>query len=274
MKLYLITVLYNRSVKEIRSLAVLLSFLRYHQEAEVFLVDNSTDEEIMAANAALTQSAKEKFSGRVHYVQVGYNAGLSRAYNLALEKIEDEDDFWVMLADDDTLFSRDYLESAYRVIRNNLKGLKVLCGVVETGKNWISPRSMHTSWMAFSFWLRRPKPGIYRNLNPINSGLFLEGKTLRSIGGFDERLFLDQVDFLLMDRLRAAGVDRVGVTGGKILQSFSGDGGVADAQKARARWEIFKKDFRMYCELTGKSRVYEWYILLRRRAMMLAAGVR
>ena len=150
--------------------------------------------------------------------------------------------------------------------------LSILCGVVQTENGWISPRSQRTKELALSFLIRRPHPGIYRDLYPINSGLFLEGRIIREAGGFDERLFLDQVDFLMMDRIRAMGIRRVGVLPGQIRQSFSGELKLHDAadslKSSEARWEIFRKDFETYCALTGKPWHYRVYLEGRRRAIL------
>ncbi|HCI73829.1 MAG TPA: hypothetical protein DHV42_04730, partial [Lachnospiraceae bacterium] len=44
----------------------------------------------------------------------------------------------------------------------------------------------------------------------------------------------------------------------------------ANGQTEEARWRIFQKDFRTYCDLTGKSLRYRAWILGRRRLMRCA----
>ena len=200
-----------------------------------------------------------------------------------------------MLSDDDTKFSMEYLENGCRQIRREegkrkhaerdrdtrtvetsgtqRDPLRVLCGVVRTQSGWMSPRSEHTREFAFSSLLKPPGPGIYRDLYPVNSGLFLDGNAIRLVGGYDERLFLDQVDFLMMDRLRAAGIRNVGVLPGEIEQDFSGEHGTGrkernHVQSSKERWKIFRKDFSIYCDLTQKPWLYRTYILGRRRLML------
>lgn len=289
-RIYIITVIYNRQISQIRSLPEFRALLEKHPEIWLIVADNSTEEEILEKNreAALQEN-------RLRYIECGGNVGLSRAYNRALSTIPQEEEYWVMLSDDDTKFSMEYLENGCRQIqremlrrdreRNNelnrsqvknkteeswqkREPLRILCGVVRTRSGWMSPRSERTKEFAVSALLKEPKPGIYRDLYPINSGLFLEGSAIRQVGGYDERLFLDQVDFLMMDRLRAAGIRKVGVLPGEIRQAFSGDIGSVSVQAAKKRWHIFRKDFQRYCELSGKPFCYRVYILERRRAML------
>ena len=315
-RIHIITVIYNRRISRIRSMPQFEAFISRYPEAGWIIADNSTDDVIVQENRE-TASLKNW----LRYVECGGNIGLSRAYNRAIATIPQEEAYWIMLSDDDTYFSMEYLENAIRRIRheqklwketpagekrwtreaeedNPLKGggqddprldqgmraaggrvrepLRMLCGVVLTEGGWISPRSEHTKEFALSGLLRQPKPGIYRDLYPINSGLFLEGSAIREAGGFDERLFLDQVDFLMMDRLRSCGIRRIGVLPGKILQSFSGDmsqgwkkeSSETPGQSADERFRIFRKDFQVYCELTGKPWYYRAWVLGRRTLML------
>ena len=255
---------------------------------ELIIADNSTVGSILEQNELAAVKR-----GWLRYIGCGGNIGLSRAYNLAIASIPEESPYWVMLADDDTFFSMEYLERACRQVHveealrletdlgsARRERLRVLCGVVltgDTGNRFLSPRSEHAKELAFFGMLRPPKPGIYQDLYPINSGLFLEGSAIREAGGFDERLFLDQVDYLMMDRLRAHGIRRIGIVPGLIRQSFSGDLRKAfakDGQKEPTgkgnRDRIFRKDFQTYCELTGKPWYYRSFILGRRRLMLTA----
>ena len=285
-RIHIITVIYNRRISRIRSMPQFEAFISRYPEVGWIIADNSTDDVIVQENRE-TASLKNW----LRYVECGGNIGLSRAYNRAIATIPQEEAYWIMLSDDDTYFSMEYLENAIRRIRHEQKlwketpageklwtrePLRMLCGVVLTEGGWISPRSEHTKEFALSGLLRQPKPGIYRDLYPINSGLFLEGSAIREAGGFDERLFLDQVDFLMMDRLRSCGIRRIGVLPGKILQSFSGDmsqgwkkeSSETPGQSADERFCIFRKDFQVYCELTGKPWYYRAWILGRRTLML------
>ena len=288
----ILAVVYNRRITEIASLDAFGRFCGRHAGAGLIIADNSTREETVRENRAMAAALPERYAGlRLRYVNCGGNAGLSRAYNLGLkdlfpqreacsdcgsertvrqerptETAADPENTWIMLADDDTVFSETYLEQVHSAARR-LRGRQdicVMCGVVETEGGWISPRSRRTEAFPFSFLLKRPYPGIWRDLRPINSGMCLRLSAIGAIGGFDERLFLDQVDFLTMDRLGKAGMRLTAVLDGEIRQSFSAQ--ADDPEKTRKRWEIFRKDFETYCTLSGRSWLYRRYILFRRGA--------
>ena len=104
-KLYIITIIYNSRVEDIRSLDVFLSFKEKYPDTVIMAVDNSVDETILKSNSACTLP--------VEYIPCGGNAGISKAYNIALNTIKDEN-FRVMLSDDDTLFSEEYMENMYK----------------------------------------------------------------------------------------------------------------------------------------------------------------
>ena len=286
-KIYIITVIYNHRIDEIRSFPEFERFLRRRPTVSLIIADNSTEKGILEQNRVTAAR-----NGWIRYLECGGNIGLSRAYNRAVAVIPKEEPFWVMLSDDDTKFSMEYLENGYKQIRREAekpgKTLRVLCGIVQTEHGWISPRTEHTKELAFSWLLRQPKPGIYRDLYPVNSGLFLDGSAIREAGGFDERLFLDQVDFLMIDRLRAKEIRTIGVLPGEIRQAFSGAlrrncAAGSDApgnknnstspdigQSSEERWKIFRKDFETYCNLTHKPWYWRVYLLGRRRLMMNA----
>ena len=291
--LYIITVVFNLRIREIRSLRAFRSLQERHPLVCLVIADNSTEGDILRENrreAGLFGKDRARQGDGFLYIECGGNKGLSRAYNLALKEILSAEDVavcgrlagvgdcrrsgaWVMLADEDTDFSGEYLENVCRMTER-LQGrdnLSILCGVVETEKGWISPRSRRTAACAASFLLKRPSPGIYRELCPVNSGLCIRLSALERIGGFDERLFLDQVDFLTMDRLRYIGIDRAGVLPGRILQSFQAEH--PDPEKTLRRWRIFRRDFRTYCTITGKPWYYRTYLLMRRR-LAIAARIR
>ena len=294
-EVWILAVVYNRRIAEIASLDAFTRFCERHSGSGLIIADNSTQEEIVRKNRDTAGAlAGQDARMRIRYVNCGGNVGLSRAYNLALRDLRaqrenasntsgcmrekpyiqndgpalpaDPENIWIMLADDDTFFSEQYLENVYRAAVRMCERpeICVMCGVVETDGGWISPRNRRTEAFPFSFLLKRPRPGIWRDLRPINSGMCLRLGAIEAIGGFDERLFLDQVDFLTMDRLGKKGMRLTAVLDGEIRQSFSAQAN--DPEKTRIRWEIFRKDFEMYCTLAGRSRLYRRGILLRRRA--------
>jgi len=252
-KLYILTIVYNRRIEDIRSLDVFLRFKERHPDTEILIADNSVD------SAVTVDNANTKLP--VRYISCGGNAGLSKAYNLALSTVNDES-FRVMLSDDDTLFSDEYMENMYDAASEDENHDRLICGLVDTDRGWMSPRTIRTTNAAFPFMLKKPDPGVYSDRNPVNSGLCIPGFLIRKIGGYDERLFLDYVDYLFMDKIRNAGYGEVLLVPGRIHQEFSG---FSDSiENTLKRWDIFRKDFTCYCDITNKSSFYKNYLLMRR----------
>ena len=110
-RIYIITVIYNRQIDEIRSLPEFMILMDRHPGVGLIVADNSTDIDVLDQNR---KTAAE--SGRLHYLECGGNVGLSRAYNKALAAIPKDEAYWVMLSDDDTEFSLEYLENGCRQI--------------------------------------------------------------------------------------------------------------------------------------------------------------
>lgn len=245
--------MYNTKIEDIKSIDVFLSFVERHPEATLLVADNSTDTAILDSNS--------KCSLPIIYVPCGGNVGISKAYNLALGKIENSS-FRVMLSDDDTLFSKEYMENMYAAATEEDNQDRLICGLIDTGKGWMSPRTIKTTNVAFPFMLRKPDVGVYSNRNPVNSGLCIPNRLIKIVGGYDERLFLDYVDYLFMDKLREKGYGEILLVPGKIIQEFSGFSD--DISSSIKRWEIFRSDFTTYCELTHKSWFYKNYLLTRR----------
>ncbi len=252
-KLYILTIVYNTKIEDIKSLDVFLSFRENHPVTVIVVADNSVDDKILESNS--------RCSLPITYIPCGGNIGISKAYNKALRTIEDES-FRVMLSDDDTLFSEEYMENMYAASCEEANKDRLICGLIDTDNGWMSPRSIRTTNAAFPFLLRKPVPGVYKDRNPVNSGLCIPGFLIRKIGGYDERLFLDYVDYLFMDKIRKAGFGEVVLVPGRIHQEFSGFSD--DIDSTLKRWEIFRKDFSSYCDITNKSALYKNYLLARR----------
>jgi GT2 family glycosyltransferase len=84
------------------------------------------------------------------------------------------------------------------------------------------------------------------------------------MGGFEERLFLDMVDYQLMDELKKNGKNRILVVPGTISQKLSGLD-FSDKEASMRRFRIYYKDFKEYCRLTKKPLFYRIIIPLKRR---------
>ena len=107
-------------------------------------------------------------------------------------------------------------------------------------------------------------PGTYENICCISSGMAVRLAALEKVGGFEETLFLDMIDYTLMYQLNRRKFNNVKVVNAKLEQSFSGRQ-LKPRREVMARYKIYCKDFTRYCEITSRGGLYAKLHLLKRR---------
>jgi len=173
---------------------------------------------------------------------------------------------WVMLIDDDTYFSPEYLKNAFDAAINK-EDVGIISGIVCCQNGYMSP--MKKQMIKNNRGNFITVPGLYNNIYCINSGLFYKVSLIREIGGYNEELFLDMVDNWFMEKLKAIYKNKILIVSGEIRQNFSGaqpNGFKADLN----RFKIFKKDFVRYCKMFHKSNLFCYTILYKRVAGIIA----
>ena len=253
-RLYIVCVLYNKNILDIGSLDVFRTFCTKHDECRILIIDNSDDDYFNE------NRYKAKNIPYVIYIKSSHNIGLSVAYNNALTYIRNRNEIYgIMLADDDTLFSIQYLENAYFEL--NRGRYHIISGVVYAKEQPLSPiRKNRIFNNKKNFIVRK---GIYRNIYCINSGLVLDSHICRDLK-FNESIFLMMVDYWLMDYLIYKNRNVICIVDGSIAQNYS----VYEKQKYEKqieRYKMFKKDFIVYCRDTQKSLFFQIVILFKRR---------
>lgn len=262
--LYIIVVLYNKRITEIKSIESFLN-LSLTANIRVLFMDNSIDLDIKQYNKNQSKNYDQQ---KFLYVDNGGNIGLSRAYNKALSLIKD-DNYWVMLADDDTFFSETYLRNV--VFETQEKGNYLLyTGIINNGRSFFSPKKRLSIKNKASDFIT--EPGLYTNIYAVNSGLVINSAIFKKYGHFDETLFLDMIDFNFMKLLIKNEANTIKVLGGRIEQEFSGTT-KASYKKMMSRYKIFKKDFVTFCKLNEMSQFYKIAILSKRHLNILKKAI-
>lgn len=249
-KFIIACVLYNSEINSINSLSAFMALKNAHDNVEIVIVDNSEKEEV-----------KKKSQSQSHdiiYLDNNGNKGLSVAYNRVLSEFLN-DPCWIMLADDDTEFSIEYLENAYSKAMINSN--RIFCGIVRTEQGVLSPLKANKVRKQSDLFIN--EPGIYNNIFCINSGLVFNISVIKETGFFEEKIFLDMLDYWFMDKLIELHMNRIEVLGGDIWQHFSGTE-ITDKKSQKRRFSIYKKDFSTYCHVTKKNPVYKYSTLFRR----------
>lgn len=244
---YIICVLYNKRVNEINSYETVLSFVK-RINGKLIISDNSD----------MIDNSLQEFDDHIIYLNNAGNIGLSKAYNRAIASIPNED-AWVMIIDDDTELSAEYLENAYSKMQEN--NYSIISGIITSQNGYFSPvKGLSLKYSDDSFI---KEVGEYHNIYCVNSGLCIRKKLIEKIGEFNESLFLDMIDYWLMDTLIKNDLNHISIVPGSIKQSFSG--ATRDKSAALKRYRITKKDFIEYCHLTNKSIFFQYGILIKRR---------
>lgn len=242
-------VVYNKKIDLVTSLPQFIKLASEYDNVRIIFLDNTTKEEIKAYN----QRMKDDLG--ISYISDQGNIGLSKAYNKVLDCTAPED--WILWTDDDTWFSNEYLENAYAMANQNM--VMVMAGIVVTTANTrLSPTFRnHDDNTIITEGMQ------YDNLYCINSGLCVKRSIYENIGYYDEKLFIDMIDYWLFDEMHKKELDHTLILKGDIRQNFSGISD-ADIGIKLKRFRIYCHDFLYYCKTEKRSWIYRIRILSRR----------
>lgn len=152
-------------------------------------------------NSPIPQHKCSDFSQNCIYISDPTNPGLSYAYNRAAEYASQNGYEWMLLADQDTIFTPDIIEKYITAINNN-KDIKLFVPQFKTGQNkWLSPvRLLYNINLPHC----KVKAGIYplNRYSPINSGMMINIDAYMLVGGYNESVFLDYSDFQFIERFK------------------------------------------------------------------------
>ena len=175
------------------------------------------------------------------------NAGLTKAYNAALNILKDKTDV-IVWADDDTRFTDTYFESLKTHVSNN-PDAAVFLPIVKANNTIISPCIFSTGEMIVAESVEALNG---KEMSGINSGMAVK-TSLYDNYRYDEGYFLDYVDhdFLRWCRLNSYSfcvMDDI-----TLIQSFFAQSNPSKKAK-RIRFNIYKKDYARFQRKCGVSR--------------------
>lgn len=214
---------------------------------EVLIMDNSTSD---FNNVEFCRN----MGWRYHSMEG--NAGLSKAYNRAID-ISSETDVFVWL-DDDTGLPQDYFERLEKTVSEN-PDAQLYLPVVKSGEDIISPSAVRGARVIRIKALSE----LTGEITAINSGLGVKS-TVYDGYRYDEDLFLDLVDHKFMKDCANRDIGWCVIEGTELEQTFFGDTNKSK-KAALAREKIFAKDFRTFGKKMGKPFAVTELQLLKRR---------
>jgi len=118
------------------------------------------------------------------------NLGIAAALNRGIAQAGAMGCNWIITLDDDTLVSSTYLADVFQFVQT---GAPPNAGLIACSREGIEPSALQ-------------EPSGYRTKRTlITSGCVFEFRTFQEVGGFDEAMFIDLVDFDFCTRLRRSG---------------------------------------------------------------------
>ena len=147
-----------------------------------------------------------------HYVHDPANGGLAAAYNYALSLAEDTGYEWLLLLDQDTTLTREFLAeliACANALRTEDNVAAIVPKLMVRGKI-LSPAEHFLDFLRHQFrnyvQTLGQAAGIQQGrVSAYNSGSALSVPVLRSIGGFPEEFWLDYLDHAIFHALWASG---------------------------------------------------------------------
>lgn len=236
MSIDIIIPLYNKTLKEIPVLSVAIN----DQRAHCIICDNSTDAIVKEKN--ISDSA---CLDRLTYIDMKGNAGISKAYNRALEKGTSE---LICLFDDDTKVSSSYIDCILSAHEKHPEA--ILVPIVKSDNKVLSPLACYGPIIKRCRKLNKISES---HITAFNTGLAIPRKIIMEIG-FDEGQFLDFVDHAFFRKAHRRKARIQILHNVELRQDYSADTDSLD--KALDRISIQIKDIKNYYSCSKLDRAY------------------
>jgi GT2 family glycosyltransferase len=197
--LFFIIVLYKNNLENSRTIKTLEISL--NKNINLFVYDNSSERQYQEEEFVYS-----KFN--VTYFHDPLNIGLSTAYNHALELAINKRSSWILLLDQDTYFTKEYVDSIEKLVIDKLgdKTVAIIPRVDSlTNNQKISPAKTFLGGICRPFECQK---GIIKSkISGINSGTILKVDYLKSINGFNTDYTLDMLDHWYFKKIFSDGKD-------------------------------------------------------------------
>jgi len=229
-----ILVLYKCIIEYSVSYLTISKSLAYaNKKGILFIFDNSPD---FQSIKNIDISIWEKFI----YIHCPENKGLGFAYNSGADYARENNIDWVVLLDQDTSFSEDYIYQLKKSI-DLYPNIKLFAPIIKLKNNIPFSPTRYKHKRGYCVELNS---GIYSLLkySPVNSGIVINTEYFWKVGGYNPLITLDFADYQFIERFRRTKkyffvIDTIAI------QNFSND--ERNIKKLQTR-------FRIYCECAKK----------------------
>lgn len=232
---YALVVIYNKACEMSETLN---GIYKWKNDIQIVVFDNSTKE-----------NNNDEYCKRegMQYFSKKKNLGLSKAYNYAIQRLTLQDDDYVIILDDDTVLSDQYIKE---VLDSVSMGKDILLPIVRCNHTIISPTNI--KFKCGSKVVKNVNELQLNHMSAINSGMVVNAKVYQKIQ-YNEELFLDCVDHEFM-RMARENNCIIHLLKNGIEQNFSRSE-KQNIESALFRFKLYKKDFRKYCQI-NRAMVY------------------
>lgn len=190
---FFIIVLYNCILKDSESFKTIEKSLELgNEKGYLYVYDNSFQ-------AQIVQNENTVWSN-VTYIHDPMNSGLGVAYNLGVKVATEMGFEWVILLDQDTDFSINFI-SKISLILSQPNTFKLLAPILKLKSGESFSPSRYKFKRGHSVNLGQ---GVYslKKYSPVNSGMVINIAAFNKVAGYDENVKLDFADFQFIERFR------------------------------------------------------------------------
>lgn len=220
---YAVVVLYNVNIEDTETYHSLQK--QTNSNFKILFVDNST---IVTSNA---QYASNK---GIDYVSMNGNAGISNAYNCAIEFLYTKANYLIWL-DDDTTLPFNFIDMIIKQL--DKQDIKVWLPLVTSNQRIISP-TKPKEWNKYFSTVEEIENELPQ-VTAINSGMCVSMSCYETYR-YDNRIFLDYVDHVFMEHVREKQY-AIGLLPVELVQNFSMDT-KGNTESVQQRFNIFMND--------------------------------
>lgn len=171
-----IVVLYNPSIE------ILKTNMSYEKQFDrIYYIDNTDN--IEGNSQSIVEEIKKK--DNTYYISIGYNSGLAKALIKGCKLAKDDGFQYVCLLDQDTYLEENYVTNLISFF--NIENVALVCSNI---KNLARD---HNGKLYIERVVYSERESGFCNF-AITSGSIIDLEIYEKIGGFDEKLFIAQID--------------------------------------------------------------------------------
>ncbi len=185
---YIIAVIYNQFVKN----CCFIKNISQNSQLKIIVVDNSVKKEFIEENSYFCMN------NNITYICMHDNAGLSKAYNKAIESIPKNDKTYIILLDQDTEIPTNFIDLYVKAIIENPEK-KIFCPIITDSKGIMSPSKI--CGYRYKHSIQTDYNNKIDDYSFINSCMCINSKIFDNIK-YDEGLFLDCIDHDFIKTIR------------------------------------------------------------------------